>query len=139
MTTPEKMKERQERILKWLRIEGWLLGFVLIVVGLSQAWYSYENSQQDRCVENQITALTQALDARSVASRELNEATADVIDAFANAGAQARKNPNRTEAEQQRDSEPILEALENYTKVKSEVRREQDRNPFPPFPKGTCE
>jgi CHASE1-domain containing sensor protein len=139
MTTPENLKKRQERILRLLRIEGLILALVLVVVGLSQVYTGYQNDKQDECVSQQITDLTEALNARSALTQELNDATAAVLDSFVVAASKAPNPDTRTEAERRADSRPIIEALENYAQVRDEVKEAREKNPFPPFPEGTCE
>lgn len=139
MTTPEALKARQLKALKWLRIEGFILGAVLVVVGLDE-WYDEQeenrqdkvNARQEQCLTEQVTELTDALNARAELTNQLNEATGQVIDSFARAAAQQQsgKAPSNT---------PIIKALENYSKVRDDVAKLRDRTPFPPFPTGKCD
>ena len=98
-----------------------------------------QDARQDACVAEQITSLTEALNARSASTGSLNEATGKVLDSFVKAAAKAPRPDTRTEAERREDSEPIIKALENYALVREKVKADRVAHPFPDFPTGQCE
>lgn len=123
MTTPERIRRRQ-------RIETALVAATMVLSAVSMFVLSLENERQDDCVTEQITDLTDALNARSESTGRLNEATAEVINSFVQAAQRPDDPDNRT---------PILKALNDYAEVRADVRESRRENPFPPFPTGKCE
>jgi hypothetical protein len=123
VTTPERIRRRQ-------RIETALVAATMVLSAVSMFVLSLENEEQDDCVTEQITDLTDALNARSDSTGRLNEATAEVINSFVKAAQRPDDPDNRT---------PILKALNDYAEVRADVRESRRENPFPPFPTGKCE
>jgi hypothetical protein len=119
VTTPERIRRRQ-------RIETALVAATMVLSAVSMFVLSLE----DDCVTEQITDLTDALNARSDSTGRLNEATAEVINSFVQAAQRPDDPDNRT---------PILKALNDYAEVRADVRESRRENPFPPFPTGKCE
>ena len=122
MTTPERLRARQ-------RIQTALVLVTIVLSAGSVIVLDRRNADQDRCVAQQITDLTQALNARSELTQRQTEASSDVIDSFARAAAEGGES----------DTASIIKALENYTKVKSDVAALRKNTPFPPFPSGKCD
>jgi hypothetical protein len=106
---------------------------VVVTIALASASVIYsdrQNDEQDRCVARQITDLTGALNARSESTGRLNDATGEVINSFV----QAARTPDDPD-----NRGPILEALNHYAQVQSDVKKSRRDNPFPPFPTGQCD
>jgi MoxR-like ATPase len=123
VTTPERLRRRQ-------RIETALVLVTIVLATLSVFWTDRQNAQQDECVAEQITDLTDALNARSDSTGKLNDATGEVINSFVQAAQSPDDPDNRA---------PILRALNDYAEVQADVREARRDNPFPPFPTGKCD
>lgn len=143
----------QHRANWWQRLNAdtkVLIVCMAIIVGLTVASSVYNTSQnsatraentrsaieQRQCLSDQIKALTTALTARAELSQDLTDATTRVINSFAKAA--ANRDPNASEAEQERAARPIIRALENYTTVQERVKEARRQNPLPEYPTGKC-
>lgn len=119
MTTPQRLRRRQ-------RIEG----TALLIVGVLFATATYVNEKRDdsqeKCLTDQITKITTAIDARGKLNAANTQATRDVILGVA-------------KSTKSKDYSGIESVLNEYviTTERTEARRQATK--IPPFPNGKCD
>ena len=115
MTTPERLRRRQ-------RIEGVLLVVIGLLMLLQSVLFNAQDQRQRECLEDNFTALSNALEVRSeLVSRET----------------EAAKRVNLAELTASTDQE-VVEELELYKTEIEEIQRIREENPVPPYPSGEC-
>lgn len=117
MTTPERLRRRQ-------RIEGTLL----VIMGALLAVSTYVNDRRDdnvqNCITEQVTGLTNSLNARAKLTDPRAKSVSDLIDRLLKA------NGDQAEG---------LRAVEDYRKKQAQLAKLTKAHPIPPFPNGKCD
>lgn len=116
MTTPERLRRRQ-------RIEGSLLVLIGLLVLLQSLWFNTEDRQQRRCLEENFSDLSVALEARAKLTQQDTESTRRVILAASTAHSRGK----------------LRAALDRYVREQTAIQQERRAHPLPPYPPGTCQ
>ena len=136
MTTPERLRRRQV-------IEGGLLILLGVAMLVQSLYFSLEDRAQRRCIAENFSELSGALDARSsLAERETtqNQALWGIYAEAAGIINKSGKPPEEALTEKQQadlNSRLIKQLLEYQTEME-DIKQDRKRNPLPPYPPGTC-
>lgn len=116
MITPHRQR-RRERVL----------GLGMAVLGVAVAYNGHQDTKQgdefQRCITEQVQALTTAMDARANLNEAESAATRRVILTVA-------RSESRSE---------FRASLEDYVRVQDEIEKQRRDNPVPAFPDGKCQ
>jgi hypothetical protein len=118
--------------LRVLAVVVTLIGVATIVLGIlvtrEQAAADARDDRLTACITGYSNALADALDQRTTANMETNEAVAGVMQAFADAFSQAPADAR----------ENIRKALVAYTEARDKARESRAQTPLPEAPRDAC-
>ena len=116
MTTPERIKKRQQR-------RDAVVGVLVIMFGLSILYFRGEDNAQDRCIGNLVAGMNASQSIRAQINEKESAVTFKVIDQALTSG--SAKDLARAERQWRRGIE--------------QVRVAREKNPVVPLPEGICD
>ena len=130
MTTPERLRRRQ-------RFESLGIAVLCLMLVGSTLYSAREDQQQNKCLTDQVTKLTDSLTFRTGLTQQdaaLNQSADRIQDEVILRVAEAT-----TEAQADAAFDTFRESRAMIETERQNIQEEREANPVPPFPTGACD
>ena len=129
MTTPERLRRRQ-------RLESAGIAILCVFLVGSTLYSAREDQQQNECLTDQVTKLTDSLTFRTGLTQQdsaLNQSADRIQDEVI-----LRVSEATTQAEANAAFETFRQSRTMIESERQRIQEERENNPVPPFPTGSC-